>query len=70
MTNQPNEKLIEAVARAMVTALGKDPDEQTSWDNGWLTSGPRWQAMRDEALKQIAAFNAIRDFHRMTGRQF
>ncbi|WP_315742790.1 MULTISPECIES: hypothetical protein [unclassified Bradyrhizobium] len=58
-----DETLIEVVARAMVSAAGRDPDEMTTFEEGcWLTTGPRWKATRRQAMMQIAAFDAICDY--------
>lgn len=68
-----SEKMVEAVARAMASATGKDPDEIISIEpdhGGWLERGPRWTAYDREAREQIAAFEAIREHLKLTGKQF
>lgn len=60
-----DEKLIEAVARALCTAVDLDPDQEISWDpphGGWSECGPRWKSRVDDARKQIAAFEVIERF--------
>jgi hypothetical protein len=59
-------EIVERVAKALSIADGNHPDACSNDDD----EQPMWTLYIKDARMHIAAFEAIRDFYRMTGKQF